>query len=218
MDKIRVIIADDHELVRDGLRRILETAEDIDCVGVAENGLKATELAQELLPDVALVDVTMPDMDGIEATKEIKHVSPNTAVLVVSAYDYEHFVLACIEAGADGYVLKADMPAGSLINAIRMVHEGVSVYGREPSKLMRKLASAKGKKVTGPSELGSRELEVLGLAAKGMSNKQIATELSISDQTVGTHFANIFRKMKVQSRMEAVLSAMEKGWVVISKP
>lgn len=218
MDKIRVIIADDHELVRDGLRRILETVEDIDCVGVAENGLKATKLAQELLPDVALVDVTMPDMDGIEATKEIKRVSPNTAVLVVSAYDYEHFVLACIEAGADGYVLKADMPAGSLISAVRMVHEGVSVYGREPSKLMRKLASAKGKKVTGPSALGPRELEVLGLAAKGMSNKQIATELSISDQTVGTHFANIFRKMKVQSRMEAVLSAIEKGWIVVGKP
>jgi DNA-binding NarL/FixJ family response regulator len=214
VDKIRVIIADDHELVRDGLRRILEAEEDIECVGVAENGLNATKLAQELLPDVALVDVTMPDMDGIEATKAIKQVSPNTAILVVSAYDYEHFVLACIEAGASGYVLKADMPARGLVRAVHMVHEGVSVYDREPSKLMRKLASAKGKRVGGPSELGPRELEVLMLAAKGMSNKQIAIKLGISDQTVGTHFANMFRKLKVQSRMEAVLSAFRKGWIV----
>lgn len=213
MDKIKVIVADDHHLVRDGLRRILESEEDMECVGVAENGTEAVALASDLHPDVALIDVAMPDMDGIEATKNIKEISPQTAVLVVSAYDYERFVLECIKAGADGYVLKTNLPGQSLISAVRMVREGVTVFDREPSKLMRKLATEKGKQGVGPNKPGSREIEVLRLAAKGMSNKQIGKELSISDQTVGTHFVNIFRKLDVQSRTEAVIHALRKGWI-----
>lgn len=217
MDKIRVIIADDHELVRDGLCRILESEEDMDCVGVAKNGIEAVELVEELRPDVALIDVAMPDMDGIETTRKIKKIHPGTSVLIVSAYDYEYFVLACLDAEADGYVLKANLPGKDLISAVRMVHRGASVFDRESSKLMRKLAAGKGKQIAGPSELAQRELEVLRLATKGLSNKQIALELGISNQTVGTHFVNIFRKLNVQSRMEAVLHALGKGWIRIAK-
>ena len=217
MDEIRVIVADDHELVRDGLCRIVESEDDMVCIGVAKNGLESIKLVDELKPDVALIDVAMPDMDGIEATREIKKKHPETSVLVVSAYDYEHFVLACLDAEADGYVLKTNLPGKDLVSAIRMVYRGVSVFDRESSKLVHKLASGQSKHVPGPSLLGQRELKVLELAAAGLSNKQIALELNISNQTVGTHFINIFRKLNVQSRMEAVLHAIGKGWIKVPK-
>lgn len=217
MANIRVIVADDHHLVREALARTLDGAEDMECIGTAKDGAEIVKLAQKLLPDVAIIDVSMPGMDGIEATRRIKSTCPSTAVLILSAYKFEHYVVASIEAGADGYVLKSNMPSKGLVNAVRTVHDGASVLDREPSELLRRLAIGKGKQEVNQGELGRRELQVLKLAAKGMSNKQIAIELHISDQTVGTHFVNIFRKLEVKSRMEAVLYALRKGWIPVFK-
>ncbi len=157
----------------------------------------------------------MPNMNGIEATKEIKKSCPNTAVIVISAFKYDHYILSCIEAGAEGYLLKENVLGESLLSAIRMVHAGETVYNREASKIMCKLAAERGKAKIGSSELSNRKLQVLKLAIQGMSNKEIGSKLCIRDQTVATHFVNIFRKLKVESRTKAVLYALKKGWVSI---
>lgn len=216
MDKITVLIADDHILFRDGLRRLFEDEEDIECVGMAGDGEEAVELTKNLHPDVVLIDIAMPKMDGIEAAKHIRAACPNSVILVISAYDYEHYVRACIDAGADGYLLKNRTLGDSLISAIRMVHAGEDVFDRKIIKnTVQGLLAGKGEKRLRWGGLGSRELEILRLAMKGMSNKEIASKLNISDQTVGTHFVNIFRKLGVESRLEAVLYALKKGWVNI---
>jgi NarL family two-component system response regulator LiaR len=208
---IKVLVADDHYLVREGLSHILDTQQDMTCIGVAEDGIKALEKIKELKPDVAIIDVEMPGLDGIETTRHIKNEYPKVAVLVLSAYDYEDYVLACVQAGADGYVLKSHMPGEGILDAIRMVHRGSTVLDHYAINLLLKAASRKQTKICG--ELGPREIEVLELAAKGMTNKEIGAQLCISDQTVGTHFVNIFRKLQVRSRVEAVLFAIDKGWI-----
>jgi DNA-binding NarL/FixJ family response regulator len=227
MEKIRVLVADDHLLAQQGLRRILEKAEDIECVAMAKNGKRAVELARKSLPDVALIDVAMPvalidvampGMSGIEATKAIKASCPSTAVIILSAYDYDHYVRACVEAGASGYLLKNDVLPRRLVNAIRTVHGGTNVFDRKAGEIMRKMAISKGKRGPDSDELRNRELQILKLVIKGMSNKEIASELCISEQTVGTHLANIFKKLGVQSRVEAMLYALKKGWDSLNEP
>ena len=215
MNKIKVLIADDHFLARRGLYGILDDEDDMECVAVAKDGKEAVMLAQKHLPNVAIIDVAMPNMNGIEATREIKKSCPNTSVIVISAYKYDHYVLSCIEAGAEGYLLKENVLGDSLLSAIRMVNAGESVYDREVSKIMSKLVAQRVKLGTASSELGDRELQVLKLATQGMSNKEIGAKLCISDQTVATHFVNIFRKLNVESRTEAVFYALKKGWVSI---
>jgi DNA-binding NarL/FixJ family response regulator len=170
---IRVIVADDHRLVVESLRRILDSEQDIECVGVADNGLEATQMAKELQPDVAILDVDMPNMDGIEATRKIKTDFPKIAVLVLTAYDYEEYVVACLEAGADGFVLKANLPCDGLVNAVRTVNMGRAVFDQDAISTLKKFALGKDK-------------------------------------------SNIFRKLNVQSRIEAVMVALRKGWVSIS--
>ena len=217
MDKIKVLVADDHTLFRDGLCRLFEREKDIECVAVAKDGEEAVELTKKLLPDVVLIDVAMPKMDGIEAAKHIRATCPTTVILIVSAYDYEYYVRACIDAGADGYLLKNRTLGDSLIDAIRLVHAGEDVFDREIIKnTLQKLFTGKGRARLCLGELGNRELEILRLATQGMSNKKIASKLSISHQTVGTHFVNIFRKLGVESRLGAVLYAIKKGWVSIN--
>lgn len=218
MSKIKVLVADDHLLAQQGLRRILEQADDIECVAVAKNGKRAAELARKKLPDVALLDVAMPVMNGIEATKVIKASCPSTAVIILSAYDYDHYIHACVEAGASGYLLKNDVLPRRLVNAIRTVHGGTNVFDRKAGEIMRKMAIRKGKRGPVLDELRNRELQILKLVIKGMSNKEIATELCISEQTVGTHLANIFKKLGVQSRVEAMLYALKKGWDSLNEP
>jgi len=208
---IKVLIADDHCLVREGLKHILETQDDMECVGTAENGIEALQKVEELEPDVAIIDVEMPDMDGIETTRQTKNKFPKVSVLILSAYDYEDYVLACIQAGADGYVLKSHLPSEGILDAIRMVFRGSTVLDHYAIDLLLKAATRKHSRIC--DELGSREIEVLTLAAKGMTNKEIATELCISDQTVGSHFVNIFKKLQVRSRVEAILLAINKGWI-----
>lgn len=217
MKKIKILIADDHAFVREGTRRILEQEPDLEVVAEAGDGEETVELASDLKPDVALVDVAMPKLDGIEATRQIKAVCPEIAVLVLSAYDDDQFVFGLLEAGAAGYLLKS-VRGHEIVEAIRAVHAGESVL--HPSvarKVLNRFAHVYGK----PRErkvlelLTEREMDVLKLVTKGLSNKDIADELYLSVRTVQGHLANIFNKLRVSSRTEAVVHALKEGWVTL---
>ena len=217
MEKIRILIADDHAFVREGTRRILEQEPDLEVVAEAGNGEEAVALASDLKPDVAIIDVAMPKLDGIEATRRIKALCPAVAVLVLSAYDDDQFVFGLLEAGAAGYLLKS-VRGHEIVNAIRAVDAGESVL--HPSvarKVLNRFASVSDKtQRKKPLELlTERELEVLKLVTRGLSNKDIADELSLSIRTVQGHLANIFNKLRVSSRTEAVVHALKEGWVTL---
>ena len=217
METIRILIADDHAFVREGTRRILEQEPDLEVVAEAGDGEEAVKLACDLKPDVALVDVAMPRLDGIEATRRIKAQCPAVAVLVLSAYDDDQFVFGLLEAGAAGYLLKS-VRGQEIVDAIRAVHAGESVL--HPSvarKVLNRFAGVSGK----PRErksldlLTEREMDVLKLVTKGLSNKDIAEGLCLSVRTVQGHLANIFNKLRVSSRTEAVVHALKEGWVTL---
>jgi DNA-binding NarL/FixJ family response regulator len=216
MEKIRLLIADDHPTFREGLSRLLEEEEDLECVAISADGEEAVKLAKELRPDVAIIDVSMPNLDGIKATEQIKAACPDTAVLMVSAFDYQSYVLASLQAGASGYMSK-DRPLHELISAIRLVRDGDSILDLKATDTIVHclIDSGRGSK-TGFDELQSRELDVIKLAAKGMSSKDIADELFISERTVQTHLINIFRKLGVNTRTQAVLHALRKGWITLN--
>jgi DNA-binding NarL/FixJ family response regulator len=217
VETIRILIADDHAFVREGTRRILEQEADLEVVAEAGDGEETVKLACELKPDVALVDVAMPRIDGIEATRRIKALCPAIAVLVLSAYDDDQFIFGLLEAGAAGYLLKS-VRGQEIVNAIRAVHAGESVL--HPSvarKVLNRFAGISGK----PRErksldlLTEREMEVLKMVTKGLSNKDIAEGLCLSVRTVQGHLANIFNKLRVSSRTEAVVHALKEGWVTL---
>ena len=214
MLKITVVIGDDHPAFREGLSRLLNDETDIQCVGKAADGLEVVLLVKESRPNVAIIDVSMPNLNGIEAVKQIKAACPGTAILIVSAFDYHSYVLASLQAGALGYMSK-DRPLSELVSAIRLVNNGDSVIGiKTTDKIMNHLTGGyKGDRVF--KQLLPREIEVLRLAAKGMSNKGIAAELIISERTVQTHLVNIFKKLQVNSRTQAVLHALTKGWLTL---
>ena len=215
MEKIRILIADDHPAFREGLCQLLEGEEDLECVAMPEDGEEAVRLAKELRPDVAIIDVAMPKLNGIEATRQIKAAYPAIAILMVSAYGYESYILASLRVGAAGYLLKS-ASLRELISAIRLVHAGEGVFDlKSASRLISRVATEKVGERGGLEELHRRELEVLKLAAKGMRNKEIARKLVISERTVQTHLVNIFRKLEVGSRTEAVLHALKEGWLTL---
>ena len=217
MKKIKVILADDHALFREGTRSILEQEPDIEVVAEAKDGVEAVELVHEFQPDVALIDIAMPRVNGIEATKQIKARHPTTAVLILTAYDNDQYILALLEAGAAGYLLK-NVKGDDLVNAIRAVNSGEAVlHPVIAQKVLHRLTASEqsAQRTTKPQELSEREMEVLKMAAQGFSNRDIADKLFLSRRTVQAHLANIFHKLDVGSRTEAVIKALRSGWVTL---
>ncbi len=216
METIRILLADDHIMVREGTRRILEREPDLKVVEEAGDGRETVALVERVHPDVAVVDISMPVMNGIEATKGIKRVSPRTAVLVLTAYDDDQYVFAILEAGAAGYLLK-NARGSELIEAVRRVHQGESVLHPSIAKkvLRRVRRGAEPQEAAEADLLTERELDVLRLAARGLSNRQIAKELVLSPRTVQSHMANIFGKLQVGSRTEAVMVGLRRRWLTM---
>jgi two-component system, NarL family, response regulator LiaR len=212
---IAVLLADDHALVREGTRRLLEAEPDIRVVAEAGDGITAVAEAERTHPDVAIIDVAMPGMSGIEATRRIKALLPNVAVLALTAYDDDQYVLALLEAGAAGFMLK-EARAEDLLEAVRAVHRGESVLQpRVAARALRRAVSRQTPPLISAPPLSEREMEVLREAARGLPNKDIAHRLDLSVRTVHTHLGNIFAKLKVGSRTEAVLLALRRGWVAL---
>ena len=219
MEKIRVLLAEDHVVVREGTRELIRREHDMEVVGEAGDGEEAIELATKLRPDVVIMDIAMPKVNGIEATKRIKEQYPTTAVLILTAYDNEQYIFALLEAGAAGYLLK-NVRRSELIDAVRAVYAGESVlHPVVARKVLQRFRGAKGAVGEEMSReiLSERELEVLRLASKGISNKDIAKELVLSVRTVQAHLGNIFNKLGVGSRTEAVLYALRRGWVSLEE-
>ena len=217
MDKIKVLIADDHAVVREGTRRILEQEQDMEVVAEAGDGEEAVKLASSLKPDVAIIDISMPKLDGIEATRQIKTLCPTITVLILTAYDDDQFVFSLLEAGAAGYLLK-NIRGKELTDAVRAVHAGESVlHPLIARKVLNRFVATPGKpgKQQPAEPLSDREMEILKLATRGLSNKDIAQELCLSIRTVQGHLGHIFNKLQVSSRTEAVVRALKEGWVTL---
>lgn len=218
---IRLILADDHAMLRQGTVSLLSRENDLNIVAEAGNGLQAVELTKQLKPDIVIMDVRMPLMNGIEATRAIHDECPQSRVLVLTAHDDDQYVFSLLEAGASGYILKT-APVSELIQAIRQVQVGESPLA--PS-IARKVVThmqgksskhkSSGKTDSSTEDLTPRELEVLQMLARGMSNQAIGKTLFISDRTVQAHFTSIFAKMKVASRLDAVVTAIRRGWLVL---
>ena len=213
---ITLLLVDDHPIVRKGTREMLEPHADLRVVGEASDGKEGIEKALEHRPNVILMDVSMPGMNGIEATQKIKAQLPTTAVLVLTSYDDDAYVFALLEAGAAGYILK-NAREDELVSAIRAVADGESVLHPSVAKKVLSRFSAQTMptaRITATEEtLSPRELEVLRVAATGSTNKEIARDLEISPRTVQVHLANIFSKLGVGSRTEAVLYAIKRAWI-----
>ena len=223
MVKIRVILAEDHAVVRQGTRQLLERYSDIEVIGEASDGQEAVALIQELKPDVAIMDVRMPRMSGIEATRRVKEQYPEVGILVLTAHDDDEYVFALLEAGANGYLLKT-AEIEELVKAIRAVYGGQSAL--DPLITQKVVAQFMNGKslpdvMAQVSEemdgLTSRELEVLRLVGQGLTNKEVAQQLYISDRTVQAHLSSIFSKLQVASRTEAVMYAIRKGWITVDR-
>lgn len=209
--KIRVLLADDHAIVRAGIRQFLEGAGDIQVVAEAEDGEQAKIMVRVHRPDVAVLDIQMPKATGIEVTRWIRNNLRETGVLILTAYDDEPYVMAVLQAGANGYILKTAAPE-DIIQAVREVHEGKSVLDPTATHiLMAQLFQGTERRAIEP--LTERELEVLQLVARGYTNKAIGVQLGISDRTVQGHLAHIFDKLHAQSRTEAVMRAVSLGWI-----
>ena len=213
MTAVKILIVDDHAVVRDGLRVMLDRREEFVVVGEAENGLEAVAKVRELDPDVILMDLRMPELNGVEAMRQIRAENAEAKFLVLTTYDTDEYIFDAIEAGAKGYLLK-DASREDLFQAISAVHRGESlVQPGVASRVMDRLAqlTRQAGQLAEPQLLSDRELEVLQLMASGAANKQIASDLTISESTVKTHVTNIFQKLDVNHRTEAVTKAMSKG-------
>jgi DNA-binding NarL/FixJ family response regulator len=206
---IRILIADDHPIVREGLTAVLETQADFAIVGEAASGTQAVERAAELQPDVILLDLALPELDGVAALRQIRAADPTAHVIIFTAFDTDERILSAVQAGAQGYLLKG-APREELFQAIRVVYSGGSLL--QPVVAARLLRQFSGTTAL-PEQLTDRELEVLRQLAKGRQNKEIATELWISERTVKFHVSAILAKLGVGNRTEAVGKAAQLGLV-----
>jgi NarL family two-component system response regulator LiaR len=209
-DPIRVFVADDHAIVRKGIAAVLELVPDIEVIGEAENGRDAVYRVAQLQPDVILMDLVMPEMDGIEAIRRIQERQPKARILVLTTFAGEDQVLPAIKAGALGYHLKDSRPE-ELVRAIRQVHRGeASLHPLIARKVLEELSRPSSRPPT-PDPLTPREVEVLQLVAQGLENSEIAEKLVITEATVRTHVSNITGKLHVASRTQAALYALREG-------
>ncbi|MCP4426388.1 MAG: response regulator transcription factor [Chloroflexi bacterium] len=209
--KIRILIADDHAIVRYGVRQLLEAEPDIEIVGEAIDGNQAVALAGELQPDVALMDIGMPDVDGLEATQQIKAQWPNINVLALTMHRSEAYFFEMLKKGASGYILKG-AETSDLIQAVRVVAEGgVFLYPTMARKLVRDYLNVVGGETAVDPQLSPRENEILQFLAEGYSNKEIADKLVISPSTVHTHRTNLMQKLGLNSRHELIQYARQRG-------
>jgi len=213
--KIAILLADDHALFRQGLRRLIEEEPDMEVVAEAEDGLQAVQLATQHKPAVAVLDISMPHLDGIEAGRRIIAASPSTRILLLSAYDSADYVKRALHSGASGYLLKkVDMT--TLAGSIRLVSSGELVIDTAPTgRLLQILMGEETRSHAGAGKLNPREMEVLRQVSAGKTNREVATELGISERTVQAHMLNIFKKLEVSSRTMAVLHALRQGWVAL---
>ena len=215
-DRIHVILADDHAVVRKGIRQFLEEAGDIEVIAEADDGAAALRLVEAHRPDVAVLDIRMPEVTGVEATRRIKERFPQVRVLILTSYDDDPYVFALLQAGADGYVLKT-ASGDELVRAVRTVYQGESALSPEiASKVVQQAVSGRPAGAAGQVEpLTDRELDVLRLAAQGLTNRAIGHQLGISHRTVQGHLQSIYGKLGVNSRTEAVTESLRRGWIVI---
>jgi len=215
MDKIRLLIADDHELVRQGLRGFLELQDDFDIVGEGDTGIDAVEMAESLKPDIVLLDLIMPKMDGVEATRRILAADPNMKVVILSSFSDEDNVFPAIQAGAMGYILK-DISPDDLAETLKETHKGkTQIHPDIARKLMQKVQQpdTPNNGSSPADELTARELDVLKCIGRGLSNKEIADDLSISHMTVKTHVSNLLSKLGLYDRTQAAIFAIREGIV-----
>jgi DNA-binding NarL/FixJ family response regulator len=215
MDPLRILIADDHPLFRDGLRTLLESVQDMQVIGEAATGEEVLAQAHALQPDVILMDIKMPSINGIEATRRILHTSPHIRILVVTMFEDDDSVFAAIRAGARGYLLKGAIQEETL-RAIRAVGNGEAIFGPAvATRLMHYFASSRPTATSGPAqffpELTDREYEILTLVAQRKSNADIAAHLVLSPKTVRNHVSNILSKLQVSDRAEAIRAAWTAG-------
>jgi DNA-binding NarL/FixJ family response regulator len=209
---ITIVIADDHVLVREGTRRLLDAESGLVVVGEAGDGAAAVAEAEKWKPDVVIMDIAMPGMNGIEATRQIKSRLPQVAVLALTAHDDDQYILKLLDAGAAGFLLK-DARGRELTDAVRAVHRGETILSPAIAARAARLAAERRAQTESRPPLSDREMEVLREAARGLPNKDIARRLSLSVRTVHTHLGNIFSKLGVGSRTEAVLLALRSGWI-----
>jgi DNA-binding NarL/FixJ family response regulator len=219
MSVMKVLVAEDHPITRQGICKLLEDEGNFMVIGEASDGEEAVQMVADLQPDVVIMDVAMPKLNGIEATRQIKLLRPSTAVLILSAYDDDEYVFGLLEAGAAGYLLKT-ASGDELTRAIRAVHKGEPVL--DPM-ITRKVINRfrfpdKIRRAAKPSEhLSDREIDIIKLAARGMTNKEIADKLHLSRRTVEGNLRSIFNKLGVGSRTEAVLHGLRKGWLTLEE-
>ena len=215
MNKVNILIVDDHTLFRTGVRRMLEAEEDMHVVGEAATGLEALEQARSLMPDVILMDIKMPDLDGVQAARTLHREMPHVGIIFVTMFEDDEFIFKGLQAGGRGYILK-DADPDTMLRAIRAVAHGESLLGSTVAqKVMRQFSALPGKQAPLVDDLTPREVEVLKLIAEGRSNSEIAKELVISEKTVKNHINNIFSKLHVYDRSQAMLYAIRQGLVKV---
>jgi len=210
---ISVIIVDDHDVVRQGVHAYLNALSDFEVIGEAESGEAAVRLARELVPDVALMDLVMPGMDGVEATRRVKYISPRTQIVVLTSYHQDEHIFPALQAGAISYILK-DVKMEELADAVRRAAHGeATLHPRVAARVIQEFHGAKHEELNPFTELTDREMQVLKLIATGMTNQAIAQELVISENTVKGHVSNILSKLHLADRTQAAVYAWREGIV-----